>query len=48
MGDTLGIWASIAMPAAKKTDIMVRYPTAAVPRASGMKLYLGSEECTRF
>ena len=43
MWHTWGIWVSMGMPAAMNTDIMVRYPTAAVPRASGMKLYLQRE-----
>lgn len=30
----------IGIPAAQKRETMVEYPTAAVPRARGMKLYL--------
>ena len=37
---TSGICASMGMPAAMNTDSSVMYPTAAVPRASGIKLYL--------
>ena len=36
----MGMEAVMGMPAARKTDCRNMPPTTAVPRASGMKLYL--------